>query len=380
MIQNANNQYTNNKEQFYVTEDVDAYTDNVDHLMDDLFGDVESTLHVDYAKQRLLKQKNGQGKQNKISAPYASVNSSSSDMVAISRIDAAERDMSMSKDTVSITTLNLADIALPPISKQDVLWIQPYIMRNPEPPSNVPPIDFVPAVQKSNLLERILLVAACSSALIAAIMWTINHGIWLGKQSVSVKQVNSQNISDSKSFGEEIRRMLAEVADKNRAIAATNLNGTIGSNIPLMSATLLSNMPLPVGANNPFGNVLQQPMYVPVYQPPSLNGTNVPSPLALPPVTSNNVLDISNAAPNARQNQNSPFIQSAVPVPSYTLIGVLDLGDRSTAMFDINGSVQSIGVGKGIGNAGWILSRVSQQEITLKRGKEIKTVFVGQKF
>ena len=379
MIQNANNQYTNNKEQFYITEDVDAYTDNVDHLMDDLFGDVESTLHVDYAKQRSLKQKNGQGKQNKISAPYASVNSSSSDMVAISRIDSAERDISTSKDTVSITTLNLADIALPPISKQDVLWIQPYIMRNPEPPSNVPPLDFVPVVQKSNLLERILLVAACSSALIAAVMWTINHGIWLGKQSVSVKQVNSQNISDSKSFGEEIRRMLAEVTDKNRAIA-TNPNGTIGSNIALMSAPLLSNMPLPVGANNPFGNVLQQPMYVPVYQPPALNGTNVPSPLALPPVTSNNVLDVSNAAPNARQNQNPPLIQAAAPVPSYTLIGVLDLGDRSTAMFDINGSVQSIGVGKGIGNAGWILSRVSQQEITLKRGKEIKTVFVGQKF
>ena len=379
MIQNANNQYTNNKEQFYITEDVDAYTDNVDHLMDDLFGDVESTLHVDYAKQRSLKQKNGQGKQNKISAPYASVNSSSSDMVAISRIDSAERDISTSKDTVSITTLNLADIALPPISKQDVLWIQPYIMRNPEPPSNVPPLDFVPVVQKSNLLERVLLVAACSSALIAAIMWTINHGIWLGKQSVIVKQVNSQNISDSKSFGEEIRRMLAEVTNKNRAIA-TNPNGTIGSNIALMSAPLLSNMPLPVGANNPFGNVLQQPMYVPVYQPPALNGTNVPSPLALPPVTSNNVLDVSNAAPNARQNQNPPLIQAAAPVPSYTLIGVLDLGDRSTAMFDINGSVQSIGVGKGIGNAGWILSRVSQQEITLKRGKEIKTVFVGQKF
>lgn len=379
MIQNTNNQYTNSKEQFYITEDVDAYTDNVDHLMDDLFGDVESTLHVDYAKQRSLKQKNGQAKQNKISAPYASVNSSSSDMVAISRIDSAERDISTSKDTVSITTLNLADIALPPISKQDVLWIQPYIMRNPEPPSNVPPLDFVPVVQKSNLLERVLLVAACSSALIASVMWTINHGIWLGKQSVSVKQVNSQNISDSKSFGEEIRRMLAEVTDKNRAIA-TNPNGTIGSNIALMSAPLLSNMPLPIGANNPFGNVLQQPMYVPVYQPPALNGTNIPSPFALPPVTSNNALDVSNAAPNARQNQNPPLIQAAAPVPSYTLIGVLDLGDRSTAMFDINGSVQSIGVGKGIGNAGWILSRVSQQEITLKRGKEIKTVFVGQKF
>ena len=71
---------------------------------------------------------------------------------------------------------------------------------------------------------------------------------------------------------------------------------------------------------------------------------------------------------------------AAAPMPSYTLIGVLDLGDRSTAMFDINGSVQSIRVGKAISNDGWVLSRVSQQEITLKRGKETKTVLVGQKF
>jgi hypothetical protein len=62
------------------------------------------------------------------------------------------------------------------------------------------------------------------------------------------------------------------------------------------------------------------------------------------------------------------------------LIGVLDLGDRSTAMLDINGSVQSIGLGKAINNTGWVLSRVSQQEIILKRGKETKTIFVGQKF
>ena len=40
------------KNQFYVTQDVDVYTDDVDNLMDDLFGDVESTLHVDCAKQR----------------------------------------------------------------------------------------------------------------------------------------------------------------------------------------------------------------------------------------------------------------------------------------------------------------------------------------
>ncbi len=365
MMQNTNNQLTDNKDQFYITQDVDAYTDNVDHLMDDLFGEVENTLHVDYAKQRSRNQKNGQTR--KPPAPYASVNTSSSDIVALSRFEPAERDISTSKDTVSITKLNLADIALPPISKQDVLWIQPYIMRNPEPSSHIPPTAIEPSAPKHSLLDRILLVAACSSALVAAVMWTVNHGIWIGRQT-NIALVNPKNIAENKAFGEEIRRMLAEVVDKNRAIA-TNPNSTIplGSNIPMMAAPLMS-----IG--------MQQPMYVPVYQPPNLNGANLPSPLALPPATANSAIDVTNAASIARPNLGSTQVAVAAPVPSYTLIGVLDLGDRSTAMFDINGSVQSIGLGKAIGNAGWTLSRVSQQEIILKRGKETKTVFVGQKF
>jgi hypothetical protein len=367
-------QNTDNKNQFYVTQDVDAYTDNVDNLMDDLFGDVESTLHVDYAKQRSLRQKSSQTKQSKNSAPYASVNASSSDIVSLSKFESSEKEISTSKDTVSITTLNVADIALPPISKQDVLWIQPYIMRNPEPTSNLPPISPDPVYPRYNLIDRILLVGACSAALIAAIMWTVNHGIWLGRQSVRVAQVSAKEITTTKVFGEEIRRMLSEVVDKNRAIA-TNPSNTMASSMPLMAAPLVGNMPLA----NPFANGMQQPMYVPVYQPPNLsNSGNAPSPLALPPATANNSVDVAGTVAKPPVAVSTQIM--AVPVPSYTLIGVLDLGDRSTAMIDISGSVQSIGLGKTINNTGWSLYRVSQQEIILKRGKETKTIFVGQKF
>ncbi len=376
MMQSTDNKYTNSADQLYVTQDVDAYTDNVDNLMDDLFGDVESTLHVDYAKQRSQRQKNSPTKQSKTSAPYASVKASSSDIVAIPKLDTSEKELSTSKDTVSITKLNVADIALPPISKQDVLWIQPYIMRNPEPTSNLPSTPPELVVPKYNLIDRLLLVFACSSALVAAVMWTINHGIWLGRQSVNVAQVSSKDTGSNKAFGEEIKRMLSEVVDKNRAIA--NANNTIGSNMPLMAAPLIGNMPL---SANPFANGMQQPMYVPVYQPPSLsNSGNSPSPLALPPATANNSVDVGNSAITSKPNAAVSSQFTAAPAPSYTLIGVLDLGDRSTAMLDINGSVQSIGLGKAINNTGWVLSRVSQQEIILKRGQETKTIFVGQKF
>lgn len=71
-------------------------------------------------------------------------------------------------------------------------------------------------------------------------------------------------------------------------------------------------------------------MYVPVYQPPTLNGANAPSPLALPPATSNNAIDVTNSpianSPIAiRQNASASTQVAAASATSYILIGVLDL-------------------------------------------------------
>jgi hypothetical protein len=49
-------------------------------------------------------------------------------------------------------------------------------------------------------------------------------------------------------------------------------------------------------------------------------------------------------------------------------------------MFDVNGTMQTIGLGKQVGNSGWVLSRISQQEVTIRRGSETKSIFIGQKF
>jgi hypothetical protein len=49
-------------------------------------------------------------------------------------------------------------------------------------------------------------------------------------------------------------------------------------------------------------------------------------------------------------------------------------------MFELNGSVQSIRPGKPVGDTGWTLEKVQQRDVVLRRGKETKTVVVGQKF
>ncbi len=373
MVLDTNNK-TSNKNQVYITQDAEAYTDGVDNLMDDLFGEVETTLHVDHSRLRSQRQKSGQP----TPTPYASSIASSSDIVAISKVN-SDTETTQSKDTVSISRMNMTDISLPPISKEDVLWIQPYIMRNPEPTSQIPNSEPEPVVAKYNLLDRLLLVAACSSALIAAVMWTINHGIWIGKQSVNVAQILPEDNSKNKAFAQEIQQMLTDITNKNRAIATgQSFTNTVGNNLPIVAAPMIGNS-LPMG--NPVVGLQQPPMYVPVYQPPNLNNPNLPSPLALPPANADNAVEV--AAPNTTSPRTPVMVARSVPAaPSltYTLIGVLDLGDRSTAMLDMNGSVHSVGLGKAIGSSGWVLSRVSQQEIILKRGKETKSVFVGQKF
>jgi Tfp pilus assembly protein PilP len=71
---------------------------------------------------------------------------------------------------------------------------------------------------------------------------------------------------------------------------------------------------------------------------------------------------------------------SSLPGAKHTLVGLLELGDRSAALFDINGSTQRFNVGEGIGNSGWTLVSVANQEAVIRRNGEVRSVYVGQRF
>jgi len=61
-------------------------------------------------------------------------------------------------------------------------------------------------------------------------------------------------------------------------------------------------------------------------------------------------------------------------------VGVLELGDRSAALFDINGVSQRVYIGERIGNAGWSLVSVSNQEAVVRRNGEVRSIYIGQQF
>jgi hypothetical protein len=80
-------------------------------------------------------------------------------------------------------------------------------------------------------------------------------------------------------------------------------------------------------------------------------------------------------------NSTSPSpTNSDVSLVTHTLVGVLELGEKSAALFEIEGVARRIYVGESIGASGWTLAEVKNQEAVIRKGGEVRSIFVGQKF
>jgi hypothetical protein len=77
---------------------------------------------------------------------------------------------------------------------------------------------------------------------------------------------------------------------------------------------------------------------------------------------------------------SSPATTAASPMIVHTLVGVLELGDRSAALFEIDGTPQRVYIGERIGGSGWSLVSVANEEATIRRNGEVRTLYIGQQF
>ncbi len=75
-----------------------------------------------------------------------------------------------------------------------------------------------------------------------------------------------------------------------------------------------------------------------------------------------------------------PPIPLSMPGIPKKLVGVLELGDRSAALIEINGVTQRYRIGESIGTSGWSLVEVSKDQAVLRRNGEVRSVFMGQNF
>jgi Tfp pilus assembly protein PilP len=78
----------------------------------------------------------------------------------------------------------------------------------------------------------------------------------------------------------------------------------------------------------------------------------------------------------------NPIAQSPNPKQStanagYSLVGLMESGDKSAALFEINGVTQRINLGEEIGVSGWNLLSISDQQAVVSKRGEIHSIYVG---
>jgi hypothetical protein len=62
------------------------------------------------------------------------------------------------------------------------------------------------------------------------------------------------------------------------------------------------------------------------------------------------------------------------------LEGLLELGDKSAALFKIEGVTRRVDMGETIGSSGWTLVDVANGEAIIRRNGEVRSIYTGQKF
>ena len=72
--------------------------------------------------------------------------------------------------------------------------------------------------------------------------------------------------------------------------------------------------------------------------------------------------------------------EASSPVLKKTLVGVMELGDRSAALVEIAGVVQRFRIGESISASGWTLVEISKNQAVIRRNGEVRSLFIGQAF
>ena len=280
--------------------------------------------------------------------------------------------------------------------------------------------------QSKQSFDRILLGAACGSLLLVM-------GLWLASRSGLVRlpvasapagetPTGTAKIVPDTQFVEYVQRSIVAIEQKKAPPANSQLAGVPGAATPgTLPSISISGAPPPTAglstAVNRIANALEQaaaqpgapalPAQVVVIPPPApvapvtvagspsptapVSGRAIASagarnPLAASPSPSDSsqpkiLARETEPAPAAPASQQSaPAASSSAPTAAHTLVGILELGNRSAALFEVDGVARRIYVGESIGASGWTLAEIKNQEAVIRKGGDVRSVFVGQKF
>jgi hypothetical protein len=154
------------------------------------------------------------------------------------------------------------------------------------------------------------------------------------------------------------------------------------NNMATVPAPWQTGMAMPIGAGLSNNLPLAQlPTLSPPPPPPPLPTPVKPKKSAnLPPPPAIGQIESIPTTTTETQAQSAPISSVKPTIAGYTLIGLLDLGERSAALFETNETTSQIWAGEEIGNTGWTLKAVTPRSVKITRQGESRSLSVGEKF
>lgn len=301
-------------------------------------------------------------------------------------------------EVVSLKRLSLAELSLPPVVPPAQDWPLAVPTSSTKAPVPSGSAHQRRPQRRGRWRYRVLLAFGVTSLLAAGVVasrrpeiwqpatWQFVRSWWPSAPSAVPAPVAEPTpiVNPDAEFSRYLQRALAMIEAQPTNGTATPAP-TIPNSINLLPSLVPPLVPPPALEVNPTAVDRQ---YVPIYPtsqlPTASAPTGVPLPAQIP------------AVPTVPQSVPLPAQPAALPAPAatssasspapvtsgtkYTLVGVLELGDRSTALFESNGVARRINMGESIGTSGWSLVEVNNQEAIIRRNGEVRSIYVGQAF
>ena len=231
----------------------------------------------------------------------------------------------------------------------------------------------------SRSYDRLLLGVGCLSIVVTLAVWFLNQQSLRPSAPVAVapqppaSDAPPQNSTANDQFVNYLQQALKAIDQQQQAGSSQVASSSVLKNLPLVqpgSPTLqppATSVATPRPTLRPATGLSR--LYGPTYQAPQAQPSS-PSVAPLPSVS---------APANAPVAVRPPIPLSMPGIPK-KLVGVLELGDRSAALIEINGVTQRYRIGESVGTSGWSLVEVSKDQAVLRRNGEVRSVFMGQNF
>lgn len=230
-----------------------------------------------------------------------------------------------------------------------------------------------PPQKTESKVNYLLLAVSCVSVIAAWGAWWLYQDKQRQQAAISpqLDMVATVDGAGTQQFANYVQKSLQNIDQQSGLTSGTALAPNKNEMNPGLPTVVIPRTGLPPSASTSIPSSSSRE-YIPVYQLPA---NLYPPGKAISPLP-----NLPKPQSSAATKRSSPVAKSEPGGVSRKLVGVLEQGNNSVALFEINGVTQRFEMGESIGSSGWTLVEVSKNQAIIRRNGDVRSLFVGNNF